>query len=76
MIQREMNLDIAHNAVNVNGAYLRGQDLWEKVPDFRYESPDATWVVSRQWLPLLLLFAWTIAAVGLAWHAASKLQVE
>jgi ABC-2 type transport system permease protein len=76
MIQREMNLDIADNAAKVSGAYLRGRDLWEKVPDFQYSAPDVAWVVARQRLPFLLLFLWAIAASAIAWRAAHKLEVE
>jgi ABC-2 type transport system permease protein len=76
MIQREMNLDIANNAVKVSGAYLRGRDLWEKVPDFQYSAPDVAWVAARQRLPFFLLFLWAIAAGAIAWRAARKLEVE
>jgi ABC-2 type transport system permease protein len=76
MIQREMNLDIAYNAAGVSGVYLRGRDLWEKIPDFAYQSPGAGWVLSRQRLPALLLLAWTAAAILLAWLAARRLRVQ
>jgi ABC-2 type transport system permease protein len=75
-IQREMNLDIAYNAAGVSGAYLRGRDLWEKLPDFHYEIPGVTWVISRQQLTILLLLTWTIAAIGLSWSTARRLRVE
>jgi ABC-2 type transport system permease protein len=75
-IQREMNLNIAYNAKSVNGPYLRGRDLWEKVPDFAYESPGAAWVLDRQKLPLLLLLAWTGATIALAWMAVVRLRLE
>jgi ABC-2 type transport system permease protein len=76
MIQREMNLDIADNAAKVTGAYLRGRDLWEKLPDFQYSAPDVAWVVARQRLPFFLLFLWAIAAAAIAWRAAHRLEVE
>jgi ABC-2 type transport system permease protein len=76
MIQREMNNDIGYNAVGVNGAYLRDRDLWEKIPDFQYRSPDVSWVLSQQQLTILLLIAWTAAAIGLCWSAALRLRLE
>jgi ABC-2 type transport system permease protein len=76
MIQREMNNDIGYNAVGVNGGYLRGRDLWEKIPDFQYRSPDVTWVLSQQQLTIVLLIAWTAAAIGLCWSAALRLRLE
>jgi ABC-2 type transport system permease protein len=75
-IQRDMNLDIAYNAARVTGAYLRGRDLWEKIPDFRYETPGVTWVLSRQQLTILLLLVWTMAAMGFSWWTARRLRVE
>jgi ABC-2 type transport system permease protein len=76
MIQREMNNDIGYNAAGVTGAYLRGRDLWEKIPDFRYETPSASWVVSCQQLTIVLLLAWGGAAIGLSWSAARRLRLE
>jgi ABC-2 type transport system permease protein len=76
MIQREMNLDIAYNAKTASGPYLRGRELWEKIPDFEYQSPGVAWVLKRQQLPLLLLLVWTAAAIALAWAAAVRLRLE
>jgi len=76
MMQRELNSDIAANAVKVNGTYMRGRDLWEKIPEFNYEAPGIGWVLERAWPALLLLFGWVAAAFLLARTAVLKLRVE
>jgi ABC-2 type transport system permease protein len=76
MIQREMNNDIGYNAAGVSGPYLRGRDLWEKIPDFQYEIPGVTWVLSGQQLTILLLLIWTGAAIALSGSAARRLRAE
>jgi ABC-2 type transport system permease protein len=76
LIQREMNNDIGYNAVRVSGVYMRGRDLWQKIPDFRYEAPDTGWVLSRQKWTLGLLLAWTAGAVAICCVAARRLRVE
>lgn len=76
MIQREMNLDIANNGAQVSGPYMRGRDLWQKIPDFEYVSPDLAWVLARQRLPLLLLCLWTLTVTAIAWRAARNLRME
>ena len=52
--------------------YLRGRDLWEKVPPFDYEVPTARWVLSRRNRSALALAAW-LAAVSIAavWSVTS-----
>jgi ABC-2 type transport system permease protein len=75
LIQREMNLDLAYNAKG-GGEYLRGADLWEKVPDFHYHAPAVSWVLSRQTFNFVLLAAWCLAAGACAWAAVRSLRVE
>jgi ABC-2 type transport system permease protein len=76
MIQREMNNDIGYNAAGVQGVYLRGRELWQKIPDFHYEAPGAAWVLSRQQSTILLLLVWTAGAIVLALSAARRLRAE
>ena len=75
-IQRVMNDDITKNGNTGEGPYLRGDDLWNKVPDFDYQSPDLSWVLGRQTLSMGLLLAWTAGAVILAWRATHRLRVD
>ncbi len=76
MIQRTMNGDVINNAKAARGPYLRGRDLWDKLPDFEYQAPGVGWVLSRQSLSLLLLSFWAAAAIALAWRAALRLRVD
>jgi ABC-2 type transport system permease protein len=74
MIQRKLNSDITTNAAKVSGPYLRDSDLWATIPDFVYEAPGTTWVVSRQWPAFALLTLWMVGAVLTAMIAALKLR--
>lgn len=56
MLQRVMNEDLIRNASNVD-PYFAGEDLWKRVPEFRYQAPDAGIVLSHQ-LPSLGILAW------------------
>ena len=52
--------------------YVRGRDLWEKVPPFDYDVPPVTWVLAQRWWSSAVLVAW-LAAVSVAamWSVAS-----
>ena len=52
--------------------YVRGRDLWERVPAFDYEPPGVMWAVSERRLSILVLAAW-LAAIGIAavWSVSS-----
>jgi ABC-2 type transport system permease protein len=77
MINREMNMDLAHNmkGKEYSGAYVRGRDLWEKIPDFTYTAPDLGWVLSRQQLSMLVLFGWSALAMAAALFSGRALKV-
>jgi ABC-2 type transport system permease protein len=77
LINREMNLDLAYNMKgnDYSGTYVRGRDLWEKIPEFTYTAPDLGWVMSRQQLSMAILFGWTAMAVAAAFLAARALRV-
>lgn len=74
LINREMNLDIAKNAKA--DVYTRGKDLWEKIPEFRYDAPDLSWVLSRQTLSFAMLALWTLIALAAASLAAKRVRVN
>jgi len=75
-IQRELNSEITANAAKVTGAYVRGRDLWERIPEFSYEAPGTQWVLARQWPALMLLTLWTALAVLFASVATRTLRTE
>jgi len=74
MLNKTMNLDAAHNSRTGEYFYFAGKSLWEKVPEYRYDAPDAGWALRGQALPVAILAGWLIAAgIGLA-LAARKLR--
>lgn len=76
LIQRVMNEDIARGAVGTKGPYLAGDGLWAKVPDFEYTAPDVSWVLGNQSLSLMLLAAWSAAAVWAALRTAAAAKAD
>ena len=56
--------------------YVRGRDLWEKVPPFDYDVPAASWaIVQRSWSAAALL-GWLIAAVAAAIGSVATMRSE
>jgi ABC-2 type transport system permease protein len=76
LIQRIMNDDITYGGARVRGVYVRGADLWTKVPEFRYAPPSVAWVLQQQWLPALMLIAWAGAAVLGMLYATKHLPLD
>lgn len=76
MIQRRMNGDLEKNAVRVKGDYLRGQDLWEQLPEFHYEAPSLSWVIGHQWVSFALLALWTGGMALVVWVYTSRMKVD
>ncbi len=74
-IQRVMNTDIAEHA-KPGAVYTAGPELWQRVPEFRYEAPDATWVLAHYRWSLLILAAWLAGSVWFALSGASRAAVE
>jgi ABC-2 type transport system permease protein len=68
-IQRTMNGDIAANQ-KPGAAYLAGRELWDQVPDFAYDAPNALWVLRQQGPSLAILAFWLVVAVALLLRAS------
>jgi ABC-2 type transport system permease protein len=62
LIQRTMNGDIASNQKR-GRVYLAGRELWEKVPDFEYSAPAASWVLGNVLWSVVILCVWLVAGV-------------
>jgi ABC-2 type transport system permease protein len=75
MIQRLMNGDIAENS-RAGVVYTAGRGLWEKVPEFRYDPPNAGWALLNNLLGLALLGAWFLGSVAFAVTAARSGGVD
>lgn len=76
VLNREMNMDIAHNQKADNFAYTRGNDFWAKMPEFEYEAPGLDWVLSRQKLSMAMLSVWCLAAFVAAGIGVNRLKAQ
>ena len=75
MIQRLMNGDIAENS-KPGVVYAAGRELWEKVPEFRFDAPSAGWVVGNHAFNLLVMAGWLVAAVAFAATGAARGAID
>lgn len=75
VVNKMMNDDYMNNSRTGNTAYVADEKLWGSVPPFAYEMPNAEWALKTQILPLIMLFLWTIAAIGVAFWAIKKVRV-
>jgi ABC-2 type transport system permease protein len=69
-IQRVMNDDIVRSS-RAGVLYVAGPELWSRVPEFEYRTPDAYWALRTQTFSLAALAAWAALAV-LALRAALR----
>lgn len=74
-MQRVLNNDIAEHA-KPGVVYTAGPELWQQVTEFRYNAPDAGWVLAHYRWSLLLLAAWLAGSVWFALSSASRAAVE
>ncbi|HTU99367.1 MAG TPA: ABC transporter permease subunit [Luteitalea sp.] len=61
MMQRVLNGDLAEHS-RPGQVYLAGEDLWQRIPDFRYDAPGLRWALQQHLVSLGLLGAWLLAA--------------
>jgi ABC-2 type transport system permease protein len=74
-IQRVMNDDIArHSKPGV--VYTAGRELWARVPDFAYEAPSTSEVLSAYRWSLALLAIWLAGASWLAVRSVASASVD
>lgn len=67
-----LNSELAQSGRLNTFDYVRGRDLWEKVPPFDYDVPSAAWAVLETWWSIAVLALW-LAGVSVAavWGVAS-----
>jgi ABC-2 type transport system permease protein len=75
MIQRVLNKDIEDHPVRAGQPYTAGKELWEKVPEFAYEAPSASWVLTNYTTSIMTLIAWSALTVMLVLAAARRIEV-
>ena len=73
---RTLNSELAQSGRLNSFDYVRGRDLWEKVPPFDYEVPTAWWAVSQRALSGVVLGAWLIAISGASVWSVSSMRLE
>ena len=56
--------------------YVRGRDLWEKVPPFDYDVPGAAWAVSQRAISAVALTAWLALVAFAAIASVSSMRLE
>lgn len=71
-----MNDDITENAKGQDFGYIAGAELWEKVPEFRYEPPDSRASLAENRPDLIILAAWFLAASLAAALATARVRVS
>lgn len=76
VLNREMNMDIAHNQKADDFGYTRGNDFWTKMPEFQYTAPDLEWVMSRQKFSAAMLAAWCLVGFAAAALGVSRMRAQ
>lgn len=71
-----LNSELAESGRLNTFDYVRGRDLWEKIPAFDYDVPGAAWAVSQRLLSAAALTAWLAAATVAAIAAVSSMRLE
>ncbi|WP_337177716.1 DUF3526 domain-containing protein [Paludisphaera sp.] len=71
---RIINDDVTRNGKGPGVEYLAGEEVWGKVPDFRYAAPGFATVAARRWPDLAVLAGWCAAMGILATASASRVR--
>lgn len=71
-----MNDDITRNAVGKDFGYVAGAELWEKVPEFRYEPAAYRGSLAETRPDLFILSVWFLAACLAATIATARVRVS
>ena len=73
VIQKLMNDAVMLRPLQAGEVYVAGQEMWAKVPRFVHEPASLATVLSRNALPLTVLFLWLAIALGLALRSTRHL---
>ncbi len=71
-----LNSELAQSGRLNTFDYVRGRDLWEKVPPFDYDVPPAAWAVAQRAWSAGVLAAWLIAVSAAAVWGVSSMRLE
>jgi ABC-2 type transport system permease protein len=70
-----LNREFAEKGGAAGFDYKAGKETWAKAPAFSYTPPPLAWVLSRQFISLVLLVGWLTVAVFGARRAVARLEV-
>lgn len=56
--------------------YMRGRDLWEKIPAFDYDAPDTGWALGQHPWSAAALALWCAAALAASGWAVATMRVD
>jgi ABC-2 type transport system permease protein len=73
IIIRRINEDMMVNGAGQGYDYLPSAEFWSAVPDFSYRPPQAGFATRFALADLMVLLAWSGAAITAAWYAARRL---
>lgn len=72
---RSLNMDFAMNSATKDDFnYFVNREVWEKSPEFVYQTPDTAWIWGKQIWNFAALFAWCFGALGAAVFAANRMR--
>jgi ABC-2 type transport system permease protein len=72
LLNREL---IAYREVNTFD-YTRGRELWERIPEFRFEPPTAWTTLQRQWQPIAGLMVWLVVATIVLFASVGSMELR
>jgi ABC-2 type transport system permease protein len=71
-----LNADVMKHQKPDTWNYTRGRDLWDQVPPFEYQLPNAAWALRSQRFSLFLLGGWVIAIAVAMPRAFRRIRVD
>jgi len=71
-----LNTELAQSGRLNTFDYVRGRDLWEKVPPFDYDAPTAVWVLSERWWSASALLAWLAGVTVASVWSVTSMRLE
>ena len=71
-----LNQDLFQNRRPGDFNYTRGRELWEQVPEMKYEPPSLSWVLGNYWMSIGMLLLWLLVVAALTVLAIAKMRID
>lgn len=71
-----LNSELAQSGRLNTFDYVRGRDLWEQVPPFDYDLPEAGWALGERWWSVAVLATWLAAVCAAAVWSVASMRLE